>query len=191
MLDTAPNTAPAPVAIAVDDPGRADVRRLLDEHLADMHATSPPESVHALDHAALAAPGLTFVTARAAGRLLGCGALAQLAPDAGELKSMRTAAAARGRGVGAAVLGHLLALAAGRGYARVSLETGSQDAFAPARRLYARHGFVVCGPFGSYGPDPHSVFMALELAPRDRQPRGSGSAGGGGSAGSGGVGGAA
>ncbi|AEG44314.1 GNAT family N-acetyltransferase [Isoptericola variabilis] len=158
--------------IATDSPVRADVRALLDEHLADMHATSPPKSVHALDAAALLAPGVTFLTARAPdGLLLGCGALSELAPSAagapghGELKSMRTARTARGRGVATAVLARLLGLARERGYARVSLETGSQDFFAPARRLYARHGFVECGPFGSYVPDPHSVFMTLELAP--------------------------
>ncbi|GAA1735973.1 GNAT family N-acetyltransferase [Isoptericola hypogeus] len=159
--------------IAPETPTGADVRALLDEHLADMFATSPPESVHALDHTALLAPSVTFLAARDdAGVLLGCGALAELAPGApdgagaaghGELKSMRTARAARGRGVASAVLARLLELAAGRGYARVSLETGTQEFFAPARRLYARHGFVECGPFGSYALDPHSVFMTLPL----------------------------
>ncbi len=159
-----------PVILAVDSPVRDDVRALLDEHLADMYATSPPESVHALDHTALLAPSVTFVTARqAGGTLLGCGALSELAPTAagapghGELKSMRTARAARGRGVATAVLARLLGMAAERGYARVSLETGTQDFFAPAHRLYARHGFSECGPFGAYVPDPHSVFMTLEL----------------------------
>ncbi len=160
----------APVILAVDSPARDDVRALLDEHLADMYATSPPESVHALDHTALLAPSVTFVTAREAdGTLLGCGALSELAattvhaPGEGELKSMRTARAARGRGVATAVLARLLDLATARGYARVSLETGPQDFFAPARRLYARHGFTECGPFGGYSLDPHSVFMTLEL----------------------------
>jgi putative acetyltransferase len=152
------------LTIDTDSPGRDDVRALLAEHLADMFATSPPESVHALDLDGLLAPGVTFVTARdAVGDLLGCGALAEAAPGLGELKSMRTARSARGRGVASAVLAHLLGVAVARGYGRVSLETGSQDFFAPARRLYARHGFAECGPFGGYALDPHSVFMTLAL----------------------------
>jgi putative acetyltransferase len=160
-------TDDGPVDIAPDSPLREDVLALLGEHLAEMLATSPPESVHALDPTALAAPSVAFLTARDDdGTLLGCGALSELAAGAGgrpgghgEIKSMRTTAAARGSGTATAVLEGLLALAARRGYARVSLETGSQDYFAPARRLYARHGFVECGPFGSYALDPHSVFM--------------------------------
>src|SRR4051794_14794836 len=140
---------PAGPAIQPDAPLRADVRALLDEHLADMYATSPAESVHALDPRALVGPGLAFWTARDAdGTLLGCAALKELGPTDGELKSMRTADAARGRGVGAALLAHVLAEAAGRGYRAVHLETGTEDYFAPARRLYARAGFVECGPFG-------------------------------------------
>lgn len=150
--------------VSHDSPSRPDVLGLLDEHLTDMYATSPACSVHALDHTALLAPSITFLTARGNdGELLGCGALKELDAGHGELKSMRTTAAARGRGVATAVLGALLALAAERGYARVSLETGSQDYFAAARRLYARHGFTDCGPFGDYSPDPNSVFMTLEL----------------------------
>lgn len=149
--------------IEVDDLSGADVRALLAEHLADMHAASPPESVHALDLDALRAPEVTFVAAREDGLLLGCGALKELDPSHGELKSMRTAAAARGRGVAAAVLAHLLAVARDRGYRRVSLETGAEDVFAPARRLYARHGFTPCAPFADYVEDPNSVFLTLEL----------------------------
>lgn len=150
--------------IDLDDPLRDDVRALLDEHLADMFATSPAESVHALDHGALAAPGVTFWTARDDERVLGCGALKELSASHAEIKSMRTTPAARGRGVASLVLGHLLAEARARGYERVSLETGPQEFFAPARRLYARHGFAECGPFGDYVLDPYSVFMTLELA---------------------------
>lgn len=150
--------------IAVDSPAHADVRGLLDEHLSEMRATSPPESVHALDHSALLAPSITFWTARDdTGALLGSVALSELAPTHGEVKSMRTTAPARGRGVGAALVRHVLAEARARGYERLSLETGSQEFFAPARRLYARHGFTECGPFAAYGPDPHSVFMTLAL----------------------------
>ncbi|MFI6427671.1 GNAT family N-acetyltransferase [Promicromonospora sp. NPDC050880] len=156
--------------IETDSPARDDVRQLLDEHLTDMYATSPAESVHALDHSALLAPTLTFWTARDDdGTLLGCGALNEL--DArpgtpathGEIKSMRTATTARGRGVASAVLATILAEAHRRTYRRVSLETGTQDYFAPARRLYARHGFTECGPFGDYTLDPHSTYMTLEL----------------------------
>jgi putative acetyltransferase len=157
--------APDGLAVSQDSPSTPDVLTLLGEHLTDMYATSPACSVHALDHTALLAPSITFLTARGDdGSLLGCGALKELDPRHGELKSMRTTAAARGRGVATAVLRALLALAAERGYARVSLETGPQDYFAAARRLYARHGFTECGPFGDYSLDPFSVFMTLELA---------------------------
>ncbi|MFE5309087.1 GNAT family N-acetyltransferase [Isoptericola sp. NPDC056605] len=156
--------------IAPESPAAADVRALLEEHLADMYATSPAESVHALDLSGLLAPSVTFLTAREDdGTLLGCGALSELEPTTaasggrGEVKSMRTARPARGRGVAGAVLDRLVALARERGYAAVSLETGPQEYFAPARRLYARHGFVPCGPFGGYSPDPCSVFRTLDL----------------------------
>lgn len=161
------------IVIARDSPARPDVQRLLDEHLADMFATSPAESVHALDPDALAGPEITFWTARddavpgAAGLdtgvLLGCGALKDLAAAEGEIKSMRTARHARGRGVAALLLAGILDEARHRGYGRVCLETGSQEFFAPARRLYARHGFVPCPPFAGYRPDPNSVFMARSL----------------------------
>jgi putative acetyltransferase len=147
----------------LDDLARPAVRALIDEHLGDMRATSPPESIHALDHDQLRAEHVTFWTAWDEDGLLGCGALKQLDAEHGEIKTMRTAPAARGRGVGAAVLGFLLAEARRRGYRRVSLETGSQDFFGPARRLYARHGFVVCEPFADYVADPNSVFMTLHL----------------------------
>lgn len=150
--------------IAPDDPLRADVVALLEEHLADMHATSPPESVHALDPGALAGPGMSFWTLRSGGEVWGCAALKELDAAHGEIKSMRTANAARRRGAGALLLDHLLAEARSRGYARLSLETGSEDFFAPARTLYASRGFTECGPFGSYSPDPNSVFMTLALA---------------------------
>jgi putative acetyltransferase len=152
------------VRIAPDDPLRPDVRALLEEHLADMRATSPPESVHALDAEALAAPGTVFLTARDDdGALLGCGALAPLPDGEAELKSMRTAPAARGRGVAAAVLQALVAVARARGERRVLLETGTQEFFAPAVRLYLRHGFTPCGPFAGYTDDPSSRYLALDL----------------------------
>lgn len=149
--------------IEIDDPARADVTALLTEHLADMHATSPPESVHALDVEALKGPAITFWTARADGVLLGCAALKELERGHGEVKSMRTTVASRGTGVGRALLVHVVATARERGWARLSLETGTQDYFEPARRLYVGSGFVACGPFGDYSLDPHSAYFTLEL----------------------------
>jgi putative acetyltransferase len=149
--------------IQQDDPTRDDVQALIREHLADMYATSPAESVHALDVTALTAPGLTFFTARDDDLLLGCGALKELSPTDGELKSMRTTAAARGRGIGTLMLAQLLDEARRRGYRTVHLETGTQDFFAPARRLYEQHGFVECPPFADYTEDPVSVYYVLEL----------------------------
>lgn len=133
-----------------------------------MFATSPAESVHALDHSALSDPSITFWTAREDGTLLGCGALKLLgaAPGAvrhGEIKSMRTAAGARGRGVATLMLLHILDDARARNLERVCLETGTEDYFAPARRLYERHGFTECPPFADYSLDPNSVFMELRL----------------------------
>jgi putative acetyltransferase len=146
-----------------DDPRRADVVALLTEHLADMHATSPAESVHALDPDGLVARDVAFRTVRENGVLLGCGALAPLDVAGGEVKSMRTAGAARGRGVATVVLAALLEEARSRGYRTVLLETGTEGFFAPARRLYERHGFEPCAPFGSYREDPHSAYYALDL----------------------------
>ncbi|HVV21826.1 MAG TPA: GNAT family N-acetyltransferase [Pseudonocardiaceae bacterium] len=151
------------MTIEPDDPTRQRVRDLIAEHLADMHVASPPESRHALDSAGLSEPGVTFWTVWESGTLLGCGALKELSPDEGEIKAMRTRPAARGRGVAAHMLTFLTDECRGRGYRRVSLETGAQDFFAPARRLYARHGFVPCPPFADYRPDPNSVFMTLPL----------------------------
>jgi len=131
-----------------------------------MFATSPAESVHALDHSALKHESMTFWTAREDGVLLGCGALKTLSSGHAEIKSMRTTSIARGRGVATQMLEHIVAEAARMGYERVSLETGTQDYFAPARRLYARHGFTECPPFGEYTLDPNSVFMELAVPPK-------------------------
>ncbi len=133
------------------------------EHLTDVAMYSPPESVHALDHEALTDPAVTFWTAWEGDELLGCGALLELDPQHGELKSMRTARAHLRKGVASRMLRHIVDEARRRSYVRLSLETGSQDAFAPARALYARYGFIECGPFANYVPDPNSVFMTLEL----------------------------
>jgi putative acetyltransferase len=150
--------------ISPEDPATPDVRALLEQHLADMHAESPPESVHALDVDALRASHITFLAARDdQGALMGVGALAELERGHGELKSMRTAVEFRGRGLAAAMVQALLALARERGYVRVSLETGTQDYFAAAHRLYERAGFRECAPFGTYVLDPNSRFFTLEL----------------------------
>jgi putative acetyltransferase len=152
-------------SIQPGDLADARVLRLLDDHLTDMFATSPAESVHALDVSGLAVPEVTFWTIVDGDDLVGCVALKELDPEHGELKSMRTDAAARGRGLGARLLDHVLAECRRRGYRRVSLETGSQEFFRPARTLYAKYGFRECGPFGDYRLDPNSVFMTLELEP--------------------------
>lgn len=150
--------------IRVDDLAGQEVRGLLEEHLRNMHELSPPESVHALDLAALRRPEITFWTAWADDALLGCGALKELDPAHGEIKSMRTAATQRRMGVGRAMLEHIIAQARARSYTRLSLETGSQAAFAPARRLYERFGFVYCGPFADYAEDPNSLYMTRTLS---------------------------
>jgi putative acetyltransferase len=152
------------VHIAIEDPGTSDIVALLEEHLADMRAESPPESVHALDVDRLRAGHVTFLAARdSGGALLGVGALAELDPTHGELKSMRTAHSARGQGVAAAIVAALVDIARERRYERVSLETGAQEYFSAAHRLYERAGFVECGPFGSYDEDPNSRFFTLPL----------------------------
>jgi putative acetyltransferase len=150
--------------IREDDLSGPAIRGLLDEHLMHMRSLSPPESVHALDVDRLRSPEVTFWTAWRDGALAGCGALKALDARHGEVKSMRTALAHRRRGVARAMLMHIIDEARRRGYARVSLETGSMDAFAPARALYAHHGFVRCAPFDGYVDDPNSVFMTLALA---------------------------
>jgi putative acetyltransferase len=146
-----------------DDPLSADVQALLRAHLAFARRNSPPEDVHALDTSALAVDEVTFFSARSGGVLLGVGALREVEPQHVELKSMHTAEASRGRGVGRAMVAHLLDVARSRGYRRVSLETGTMEAFAPARALYAAAGFAVCPPFGGYWDSPNSVCMTREM----------------------------
>jgi putative acetyltransferase len=149
--------------IHLDDLRGPEIHALLQEHLESMHLYSPPESIHALDLEALRRPEITFWSAWEDGQLLGCGALQELDAHHGEIKSMRTAAAHRRKGVAAALLAHIIAEARRRGYTRLSLETGSHDAFAPARKLYAAFGFEPCEPFAVYVLDPYSVFMTREL----------------------------
>lgn len=147
-----------------DDLRGPEIRALLEEHLRDMHSQSPPESVHALDLERLRQPDIAFWTAWSAqGELLGCGALKTLDATHAEIKSMRTSHAARRTGVGKVILAHLLAEARAAGFERLSLETGSQPGFLPARTMYAAAGFEVCGPFEGYTEDPNSVFMTRLL----------------------------
>lgn len=151
------------IEIRMDDPRNGPIAALLHEHLHSMTLHSPPESIHALDIEALCKPEITFWAAWQANDLLGCGALLELDTAHGEIKSMRTAARYLRRGVAAAILERIVMEARQRGYERLSLETGSMAAFAAARALYARFGFVECGPFGSYVLDPYSVFMTRRL----------------------------
>jgi putative acetyltransferase len=154
--------------IEVDDPRRDDVRALLEQHLEFVHEVTPPEDIHALDLDGLLDPAVTFFSLRLDGRLLGVGAIKRLDPDHVELKSMHTVRDARGRGVGRAIVDHLVGVASTAGARRVSLETGSMEAFAPARSLYASAGFVDCGPFGDYEASPSSTFMTRLLGEATR-----------------------
>jgi putative acetyltransferase len=149
--------------ISLDDPRAPDVRALLERHLTFANEHSPPEDVHALDVDGLLGPDISFFSYRVDGELLGVGAIKRLDFEHAELKSMHTAQAARGQGIGNAMVGHLLAVARDRGVRRVSIETGTMAAFAPARALYARAGFEPCEPFGSYTCSPNSVCMTLWL----------------------------
>ncbi len=149
--------------IAVDDPQAADIRDLLTRHLTFAASQSPPENVFALDVSGLLDPAVTLYSYRRAGQLLAIGALKHLSARHGELKSMHTAAAARGAGIGRAVLRYLIGVARDRGYRLLSLETGSMAGFAPARALYASAGFSECGAFADYEPSPHSMFMSLAI----------------------------
>jgi putative acetyltransferase len=151
------------VHVRLDDLSGPEVRELLHEHLGNMARLSPPESVHALGIDALRKPDITFWTVWAGDELLGCGALKELDRTHGEVKSMRTSSAHRRKGVARAMLGHIIAEARRRSYARLSLETGSMQAFAPAQRLYASFGFTCCPPFADYVEDPNSIFMTRAL----------------------------
>lgn len=154
--------------IRLDDLSGGEVIALLHEHLADMYATSPPESVHALDVDALKASNIRFFSAWQDGLLAGCVAIKALDSQQAELKSMRTAKAFRSKGVGQALLEFIIEHAKAQGFTVLSLETGTQDYFAPARNLYRKYGFTACGPFGQYKLDPNSHFMTLRLITAER-----------------------
>jgi putative acetyltransferase len=152
------------LVIAADDPIRPDVRALLDEHLSFSRAVTPQNEVHALDEEGLLQSGVTFFSARRGGVLVGTAALRRLDAGHAELKSMHTATVARRQGVGRAMVGYLLTVAATQGYGRVSLETGANEAFGPARALYEEVGFRPCPPFGEYADKPHGACMTIDLS---------------------------
>lgn len=149
--------------IIADDVTSVQVVTLLQTHQAQMAAGSPPESVHTLDLDELRASDVAFFSAWIGDDLVGCGGIKTLDPTHAEIKSMHTTVAARGRGIGEQLLAHLISHARDAGLQRLSLETGSAEQFAPARRLYSRSGFSECEPFAPYIEDPHSVFMTLAL----------------------------
>lgn len=149
--------------ITIDDLSGGEVIALLEEHLRDMHATSPPESIHALDVEALKSPNITFFSAWLDQVLAGCVALKHLSESEVELKSMRTVASHRGKGVASKLLVFVLNYAQEKRYKKISLETGTQDYFEPARLLYKKYGFEEYGPFSRYKLDVNSVFMSREV----------------------------
>jgi len=149
--------------IKLDDLSSPAITDLLAEHLHDMYEQSPPGSVHALDLDDLRKPSITFWAIWDGETLAGCGALKELDDTHGEIKSMRTAKAYRGKGAGKLMVRHIIDEARKRNYKRLSLETGSMAFFDPARRLYESFGFTYCGPFADYDLDPNSDFMTMEL----------------------------
>ena len=153
--------------ITPDDLTGPEIRSLLETHFAGMLANSPEDSCHFLDFEGLKGPGVTFWSvwtgARPDAKLMGCGAVKELDPAHGEIKSMRTHSDHMRKGAGAAMLEHIIATAKARGYKRLSLETGSGAAFDAAHGLYLRYGFEYCPPFGDYVEDPFSRYMTLAL----------------------------
>lgn len=151
------------VHVRKEDVTAPDVIALLLAHLKSMALHSPPESIHALNADRLRQPDVTFWSAREDGVLLGCGALKELNSRHGEVKSMKTSPQHVRKGAAKRILHHIIEEAKRRGYQRISLETGSMDAFLPARRLYEKTGFQYCGPFADYNEDPNSLFMTLNM----------------------------
>ncbi|MAJ65043.1 MAG: GNAT family N-acetyltransferase [Micavibrio sp. TMED2] len=151
------------LAIIDGDLDHPAVQALLAIHLANARSISPACSVHALDDTGLRIPQISFYSAWQDDSLIGFGAIKDLGERHGEVKSMHVAAAHRGKGMAGVILNHLIEQARLKAMTRLSLETGSQDGFAPARALYARHGFAFCEPFADYRLDPSSVFMTREI----------------------------
>lgn len=152
-----------PFEVKIDDLRGPQIRELLTEHLRSLAEITPPESRHALHLDELRQPAVTFWSVWQGNEVVGCGALKELDPEHGEVKSMRTAAHHLRKGVAAAVLQHIIAEAKRRGYRRLSLETGAAPWFAPAHSLYRKFGFINCLPFNGYLEDPNSLFMTREL----------------------------
>jgi putative acetyltransferase len=151
------------LSITEESPLGADLGLLFQRHTQAMHEDTPPESIHMMDRGALASPGIRFFVLRDTGMPVGMGAFKRLTGDHAEIKSMHVLAEARGRGLSQVILDHLIAEARVDGIRRLSLETGAQASFAPARGLYERGGFTYCDPFEGYGPDPNSAFMTREI----------------------------
>ncbi|MEH7109736.1 GNAT family N-acetyltransferase [Bacillus sp. JJ1764] len=149
--------------IKIDDLTGTEVIELISEHLYGMRLNSPAESIHALNVEKLKQPNITFWSAWEGNALAGMGALKELDPFHGEIKSMRTSSAFLRKGVASQMLQHILGEAISRGYKRISLETGSMAGFAPARKLYESFGFEFCPPFADYIEDSNSVFMTKQL----------------------------
>lgn len=168
MVKTLPLAAAAPgrtkVQIAQESPLGADLALLMARHTADMHADTPPESIHMMDAGQLAIPAVQFFVMRAAGQPVAMGAIKRISADHAEVKSMHVLAEWRGQGLSKMMLMHLMGAARAAGYSRLSLETGAQAIFLAARQLYLNAGFQICPPFEGYVEDPNSVFMTHSLA---------------------------
>ena len=150
--------------ITRESPLGPDLVTLMARHTADMHADTPPESIHMMDAGQLAIPEVQFYVMREAGQPIGMGAFKRMDATHAEIKSMHVVDELRGRGLSRLMLDHLVAEAQAAGVQRLSLETGAQDMFAPARALYAKAGFAESGPFADYTLDPNSVYMTRSLA---------------------------
>jgi putative acetyltransferase len=153
------------VNIVVDDLSGPAIAAFLADHVRQMREITPMESKHALDLDALRHPDITFWSVHDGDEVVGCAALRRLTPTHAELKSMRTSPARTRAGIATALLTHLLTEAAARGYTRISLETGTDDFFAPARKLYEKFGFTYCTPFADYKASQHNTFMTRTVHP--------------------------
>ena len=149
--------------IRLDDLLGKEIATFIDDHVAEMKKATPPESKHALDIEELRKPDIRFWTVWDGDSLVGCGALKQMGTCQAEIKAMRTHASFRGKGIASTLLQHILNDAKASGIREVFLETGAMPFFEPARKLYLRNGFTICGPFGAYVEDPNSVFMSMRL----------------------------
>jgi putative acetyltransferase len=151
------------ITISVESPLGDDLALLMQRHTADMHADTPPESIHMMDASQLATTGITFFVMREGGQPMAMGAVKRISDNHAEIKSMHVLSEARGRGLSKRMLEHLVAEARIAGFDRLSLETGIQPTFTAARALYTKAGFIDCPPFEGYGPDPNSIFMTRAL----------------------------